>query len=372
MKLALIVPGGVDRSGERRVIPALLALLRELTVEHDVHVFSLWQEEARADWLLCGAQVHNIGRGRERWRTLAALAAEHRRAPFDRLQAIWSGACGQIAVAAGLWLRVPSAVHVAGGELADVPDIGYGGGRQWYRRLIERTTLRAAGEVTAASQPLIAQLARLGVRAQRATLGVDRPMWPVQQPVRRAPHESLRCIHVASLNAVKDQRTLLRAMRLLRESGVNFRLDVVGEDTLAGSIQALAHRYGLEHHARFHGFLTQQQLRPLLAHAHVLVMSSRHEAGPVVVLEAARVGVPTVGTAVGHIAEWAPAAARAVPVCDAGALAMELAALAANEDERLLLAQAAQRRCETDLQQRLARRLQPPAAGRTPDTAECT
>lgn len=372
MKLALIVPGGVDRSGERRVIPALLALLRELSVTHDVHVFALWQEEARADWPLCGAHVHNIGRGRERWRTLAALAAEHRRAPFDRLQAIWSGACGQIAVAAGLWLRVPSAVHVAGGELADVRDIGYGGGRRGYRRLLERLTLGAAGEVTAASQPLIAQLARLGVQARRATLGFDRQLWPAQLPMRRAPHETLRCIHVASLNAVKDQRTLLRAMRLLHESGVNFRLDVVGEDTLAGSMQTLAHRYGLAQKTRFHGFLTQQQLRPLLAHAHVLVMSSRHEAGPVVVLEAARVGVPTVGTAVGHIAEWAPTAARAVPVCDAVGLATELAALAANENERLLLAHGAQRRCDADLLQGPASRLQPAAAGTTADTAECT
>ena len=50
--------------------------------------------------------------------------------------------------------------------------------------------------------------------------------------------------------------------------------------------------------------------------AHVSVISSRHEAGPVVALEAAAVGVPTVGTAVGHIAEWAPDAALAVPVGD--------------------------------------------------------
>ncbi len=37
-----------------------------------------------------------------------------------------------------------------------------------------------------------------------------------------------------------------------------------------------------------------------------MIISSRHEAGPLAVLEAAVKGVPTVGTAVGHIAEWAP------------------------------------------------------------------
>ena len=44
-----------------------------------------------------------------------------------------------------------------------------------------------------------------------------------------------------------------------------------------------------------------------------MIISSRHEAGPLAVLEAATVGVPTVGTAVGDIAEWAPSAALAVP-----------------------------------------------------------
>jgi glycosyltransferase involved in cell wall biosynthesis len=355
MKLALIIPGGVDRGGERRVIPALLALLRELSAAHEVHVYALAQQREPDDWPLCGARVHNVG-GR-RWRTLRALRAEHRRAPFDHLQAIWSGSCGQIAVMAGRWLRVRCAVHVAGGELARVPEIGYGGGLQWYRRVLERLTLLAADEVTAASRPMLAQIARLGVAAQRATLGLDRQLWAIQPPQQRAPHESLRCIHVASLNVVKDQRTLLRAMRRLRESGISFRLDVVGEDTLGGAMQALAHRHGLGQHVRFHGFLTQSQLRPLLAHAHVLVMSSRHEAGPLVVLEAACVGVPTVGTAVGHIADWAPEAASAVPVGDAEALATALATLALDDEARLRLARAAQRRVERELQLGLGARL---------------
>jgi hypothetical protein len=44
-----------------------------------------------------------------------------------------------------------------------------------------------------------------------------------------------------------------------------------------------------------------------------MVVSSRHEAGPVAVLAAAVAGVPTIGTCVGHIAERAPSAAtRAV------------------------------------------------------------
>jgi glycosyltransferase involved in cell wall biosynthesis len=40
-----------------------------------------------------------------------------------------------------------------------------------------------------------------------------------------------------------------------------------------------------------------------------------------VLLEAAVAGVPTVGTAVGHLAEWAPQAALTVPVGDWASLA---------------------------------------------------
>jgi len=73
-------------------------------------------------------------------------------------------------------------------------------------------------------------------------------------------------------------------------------------------------------------------------------MSSRHEAGPLVALEAAVAGVPTVGTSVGHIADWAPQAAIAVPVRDSDALANAIARLAHDEDERLRVASAAQAR----------------------------
>src|SRR3546814_9988889 len=84
-------------------------------------------------------------------------------------------------------------------------------------------------------------------------------------------------------------------------------MDVVGVDTLHGEVQRLATELGLESRVRFRGFRTQRELRPMLAAADLLVMASRHEAGPLVAMEAAVVGVPTVGTAVGHLAEWAPA-----------------------------------------------------------------
>ncbi|MGN2248288.1 glycosyltransferase family 4 protein [Frateuria sp. GZRR35] len=343
MKLALVVPGGVDRSGECRVIPALLHLIKRLAQAHEVHVFALRQEAEPATWPLAGATVHNIGDGRQRWRAIRAITAEHRRAPFDRIQAIFSGRGGQVAAAAGLWLHCPILVHVAGGELVALRDIHYGGRLTWRGRLSEAIVLRCADQVTAASAPVIDALRALGIKAQRVPLGVDLTTWPPQSPRRRGPGPA-RLLHVASLNRVKDQPTLLRALAELVRRRIDFRMDIVGVDTLDGEIQRLATQLGLDNHVRFLGFRTQRELHPLMSAAHLLVMSSRHETGPLVLLEAAIAGVPTAGTAAGHLAEWSPAATLAVPPGDSATLADAIERLLNDEDLRLQLAWSAQRR----------------------------
>jgi glycosyltransferase involved in cell wall biosynthesis len=344
IKIALVVPGGVDRSGEYRVIPALLALIKRLALEDEIHVFALAQETVPGSWDLLGARVHNMGAGSAVPRAVAAICRESRTTPFQVVQSIWSGASGLVAVAAAKALRIHSVVHVAGGELVALAQIRYGGRLRWYGRAREALVLRGATAVTAASQPMIAALAALGISARRIPLGVDLDSWPLRQPARRPSGSLARLIHVASLNPVKDQATLLRALALLSASGPAFHLDSVGEDTRSGEIQAMAAKLGLVDRITFHGFLPQRQLRPLMERAHVNVLSSLHEAGPLAMLEAAVVGVPTAGTAVGHIAEWAPHAALSVPVGDANALASAIRRLLENEDLRLEIAREAQRR----------------------------
>jgi len=343
MKLALVVPGGVDRSGEFRVIPVLLALIRRLACAHEVHVFALRQEASADSWQLAGARVHNIGDGWSRLRAIQAIRDEHRRAPFDLVQAIFSGSCSLVAVAAAVLLRLPSFVHIAGGELVALHEIDYGGRRRWKGRLREALVLRRADAVTAASVPIIDSLHALGLQARRVPLGVDLRAWPPSPPHCRRTGRA-RLIHVASLNRVKDQATLLRALTVLMESDVDFQMDIVGVDTLDGEIQRLAHQLGLDGRVHFHGFKTQRELRPMMEAADLLVMSSCHEAGPLVLLEAAVIGLPTVGTAVGHIAEWSPTAALAVPVGDWAALAAAIGRVLEDDELRLRLAVAAQRR----------------------------
>jgi glycosyltransferase involved in cell wall biosynthesis len=344
MRIALVVPGGVDQSLEYRVIPALLSLISRLAINNDVQVFALRQEIEASEWWIAGARIRNIGSKHTVSRAIRTICAEHRALPFDVVHSIWSGWGGLIATASGSILRIPSLVHIAGGELARLAEIGYGGRLKWYGRLREACNLRAASAVTAASTPIIDELWELGVAARRIPLGVDLTAWPPRDPVRRDPNRPAQFIHLASLNRVKDQPTLLQALALLMRSGLNFEMKVVGEDTLGGEIQSMAAELGLSQRVRFLGFLPQRQLRPIVEAADLMILSSRHEAGPLALLEAAVVGVPTVGTAVGHIREWSPTAAACVPVGNWVSLAKAVSQLLEDEDLRLRMARKAQHR----------------------------
>ena len=61
------------------------------------------------------------------------------------------------------------------------------------------------------------------------------------------------------------------------------RLDLVGLDTLGGAVQLLAAKLGIGDVTYFHGWKPQAELREWMERADVLLVTSRHEAAPLVV-----------------------------------------------------------------------------------------
>src|SRR5450759_4611939 len=171
MRLAIVVPGGVDRSGRERVIPALLWLIERLAARHETHVFALAQEPRPGDWTLRGAALHNLGfAARARWPGEALFAAGRRLAhglaahgPFDVVHAFWANNPAFLATRAARALGIPAVVSLAGGELVALPDIGYGGQLHLKERLKTAWALRRAAHVTAASAPML-EAARLSAQ----------------------------------------------------------------------------------------------------------------------------------------------------------------------------------------------------------------
>jgi glycosyltransferase involved in cell wall biosynthesis len=342
MKIALLVPGGVDRSGTVKVIPCLLWLIERLTAAgHDVHVFASRHEDRPGSWPLLGATVRNAGRRPTAAWTFRLIAAEHRMGPFDVIHAFWSE-LGAIGAVASKLFRVPLVLTLPGGDVVRLPDIGYGSQLSRLGRLKFSIAARAARQINTPSRFMRSLAAKLGVDAVVVPLGVDLARWPPASPRPRDVSVPVRLLHVASLNRVKDQATLLEAIAVLRGRGVALELKIAGFDTLDGEIQRMADRMGLTDAVDFLGELTHAELRPWFDWADILVMTSRHEAGPLVTLEAAVAGIPTVGTCVGHIADLSPGAALSVPVGDARALGDAIGELATDERRRLDMAAAAQ------------------------------
>ena len=261
---------------------------------------------------------------------------------FQVVHAIWAGAWARWRSASAALLRVPSVVHVAGGELVALA-------RHRLRRLVSlarpplaarRASPRHA--VTARARRSASSSPSTACRRNACRLASTCERWPLRAPVRRRPASSRRLVHVASLNRVKDQA--YAAARAAHPRRSRPRLPARRRrrgHAWAGRFRRWPPSSALREHIRFHGFLTQRELRPIVEAAHVAVISSRHEAGPLVVLEAAAAGVPTVGTAVGHIAEWSPHAALAVPCQDPAALAAALESVLEDEDLRMRLANEA-------------------------------
>jgi glycosyltransferase involved in cell wall biosynthesis len=348
MRIGLVVTGGVDRSGRERVMPSVLWLIERLARRHDVHVFVLHNYRDPCDYPLAGATIHDVGRvdgprGLRQFlvrrRLAAAIEVVAAKEPFDVLHAYF-GMPGVVATAVGRRVSLPVVVTIDSGELVGFDDIQYGLQRRWIDRRAVAHALRAAARVTVTTDYMkrLASDLVAGVRIDVVPLGVEPRAFPTGNRKSDPPWRLLR---VASLNRVKDYPMLLHALARIVSTLPAVHLDIVGEDTLDGSVEHMARTLGLESHVTFHGFQPTDALAAFYTRADVHVVSSRHEAAGVVVLEAACAGVPTVGTRVGYVADWSPERAVAVPVGDAGALASAVIAVLQDTPRREQIAAAA-------------------------------
>lgn len=295
-------------------------------------------------WALFDAEVVNVPVGRHAKSDIvrvvrevsALVGAGGRDARPDVVHGWWATLPGLAATLAGRRHRVPSVLSTAGGELTWLPDIGYGGGGGRGTRAMALSSIRLASTVTAATEWMRAHVMSAGGRVDElVALGVDPGRW--QPPTgARVPTDPRRLIHIGSANRVKDQTMLLHALVLARRDEPGLHLDLVGVDTLGGEHARLIDELGLGAQVRQHGAVSRDRLPALVHGAGVHVVSSRHEAGPVAVLEAAMCGVPTVGTRVGHVADLAalaqPGAVAVDPGADGGAAALATAIVALVRD----------------------------------------
>ncbi|MES2304379.1 MAG: glycosyltransferase [Gemmatimonadota bacterium] len=194
----------------------------------------------------------------------------------------------QFGALTGVAAGVPVLVHTKHGRNQLLTIKG-----QWYERI--------AGRLTDALVPVSEDAAEVARtvdsvpvnRIQVIRNGIDLGAVPPMRP----PGAAFRAVHVARLNEVKDQPTLLRAARLVADAEPRFHLDIVGDGDERIGLERLAHDLHLDDVVTFHGF--HDDVRPMLDHAGLFVLSSLSEGIALTLLEAMAAGLPVVATDVG-------------------------------------------------------------------------
>lgn len=106
-----------------------------------------------------------------------------------------------------------------------------------------------------------------------------------------------RAIHVARLNLIKDQVTLLKAAKLVLNAEPDFELEIVGDGPSRSELETLHQELDLNGSVRFLG--AQDAISELLAEANLFVLSSLSEGISLTLLEAMATALPVIATDVG-------------------------------------------------------------------------
>jgi glycosyltransferase involved in cell wall biosynthesis len=168
-----------------------------------------------------------------------------------------------------------------------------------------------------------AQLFRAKVSAPRGMVRVVRNgVGPAEfEPVAVRP-DATDFVCVGELRPVKGIDVLIDALALLRSTGHRITVTIVGEGPDGDKLKAQAERSGLADAVRFAGF---QPARTAFSMGRMLVMPSRAESLPYVVLEAAAAGLPIIATEVGGVPEiFGEKADQLIPRENTAALAAAL------------------------------------------------
>ncbi|MEO8478727.1 MAG: glycosyltransferase [Gemmatimonadota bacterium] len=196
----------------------------------------------------------------------------------------------QLGAVAKLLARVPALVHTKHGR-NNFPTRS----RRWAEQMAGRFTDLVV-PVSMDAADVARTIDRVPSRKLRVIHnGID--LAGITQATVLPPGRPARAVHVARLNRIKDQRTLLAATRVLVDRHPGFHLDIVGDGPMGEEIRARATELGLDAAVTFHGM--QDDVTPYLTNADLFLLPSLSEGIAITMLEAMGAGLPVVATDVG-------------------------------------------------------------------------
>lgn len=218
----------------------------------------------------------------------------------------WAFPDGWAAVQLAREAGLPVAIKVHGSDVLGLAD-------QPTRRRQTAQALKEADAVIAVSLDLGENVVALGADPSRVHTvynGIDASVFspgPGDAARRELGIEASDplILFVGNLVAVKGLDVLVSALETLLREGVTFQAALVGDGPLKGELQERIDGLGLGSRVRLIGPRPQSQLPAWYRSASLLVLPSRSEGIPNVMLEAAACGTPCVASRVGGIPEIA-------------------------------------------------------------------
>lgn len=173
-----------------------------------------------------------------------------------------------------------------------------------YRMLLKSAGKRHRTDFAVLSNQIMESMQELfGTQEERLRCiknGVDTDFYQFKS--RKINSESVRLLSVGSLIPVKNHHMLLEAFEEL-EKQRNYRdsLTIVGDGKLRNQLEKTAVKLGINKNVTFTGNV--EDVRPLLYHADIFVMTSHYEGVSLALLEAASTGMPIIVSATGATPE---------------------------------------------------------------------
>ena len=233
-----------------------------------------------------------------------ALLRDHEAHPFDVIHAHQLYPLG----VAGRELAVATGARLVITEHGSILDDH----RSHYRRYLLRRAARDSCGIVTASQELAACVVEAGISPSRVR-SIPNSIWPVSLDAG-AERESLRAgmdVPVEAFVAMTVRRLVpktgiqyaIRAVPAIVKRVPQFRLVVVGDGPMRGSLEALARELGIEDRVRFLGNIDNSRIPLLMTAADIGLFPSLAEATSIAALEFMSVGIPVVASTVGGLPE---------------------------------------------------------------------
>ena len=296
--IAIIIPGGIGTGANNMGIPVLEQLVKLLSKEYSITVFSLFK--VNSDYQAKGFKLISIPSRNSVVKSIQLFLTfrkHHKKNKFTVIHGFWALPSGLLAVVLGKLFGIKNIVSVLGGDAANLPEIGYGELRHWLSRKLIFWTLENSDEVTLLTKFLLKNYVQYKLRHEMKIIpwGIDTTLFSFREKPLSNP---VQFLHIANLSPVKDQSTLLKAFKIISDQRPS-HLTIIGTGSLTLQVKQLAIQLEQQSKVTFVQPVHYAALPAYFHRADIMLHTSLSEGQSEVVTEAMSAGVIVCGTKVG-------------------------------------------------------------------------